>query len=359
MTSVSKTGGETKVIIQHNDGTQASSSNAAAEGLKAAFSYKQEEVQAQKPLKSQDLNYENFPKNSRKDASDYAGRSLNEVKDAARDFNADFPEKPYVVDYDGFPRPEHFHKKNYGGDKQAYEAWKDAVTEWVEDCKQDMATRKSNNLDSLTKNFERAMNNGFFNIYLQMGITRDFIQATYEALDGNMNQIKEKLDKKAQEIMQNSRRVGEQVTSDVEDAVYDSSDGIHHHIDDAKKDTISEITDVIDYKNKQQTEELQKTIAAEHRDTRNSIKTAKEETQEINALSTAISAALHDWQDILRTDDILNKIEAYKLEIIQSTKVDHAKKLELLDKLLNLINTDGFIRDSELEEIVTETRRII
>ena len=175
----------------------------------------QPQTTMQKTLKAQDLNYEGFPKANRLDASEFAGRSLNEVKDIAREFNADFPEQPYVIDYSKFPNPENFSKKNYGGKEEAYTAWKNVVTEWVEDCKQDMATQRSNHIGSMTEKFERAMNNGFFNMYLQMGITRDFIQATYEALQGDINKVKEQLDLKAQQIMQNSRNVGQQVSQTV------------------------------------------------------------------------------------------------------------------------------------------------
>lgn len=255
MTTVGQVNQELKVVAQQNEGTQVQGSNVDAQ-LREAFSSDQPQGnQLTKPLKAQDLNFEGFPKGNRLDASEFAGRSLNEVKDAAREFNADFPETPYVVDYSEFPKPEAFSKKNYGGKEEAYNAWKDAVTEWVEDCKQDMVTRKSNHIGSMTEKFERAMNNGFFNIYLQMGMTRDFIQATYEALHGDINKVKAQLDAKAEEIKQHTTRVGNNVArnvnantnrqaaatrshiSDIGAQLYDHAnilaEGINTHIDDA------------------------------------------------------------------------------------------------------------------------------
>ena len=90
-------------------------------------------------LKAQDLNYESFKKSERSAAFDIANRSLNEVKDKVREFNKDFPLQAFFPPYATFPKPEGFNPKNFGGKDEAFNAWKMAVVEWVEDVKQDIA----------------------------------------------------------------------------------------------------------------------------------------------------------------------------------------------------------------------------
>lgn len=228
---------------QENQGTSISRTNTADAQLRSAFTFDQKEEQKlAKPLKAHDLNYENFPKKNRLDASDYATRSLNEVKDRAREHNNDFPDNAYVVDYSTFPNPEDFEKKQYGGTDKAYSAWKTAVSEWVEDCKQDMVAAKNTNLTSMTEKFEKTLQSGFFNLYIQMGITQEEIQTVYEKLNGNINKVKAELDKKAEEIKSNSRAVGRQVTRNVnattvavgQKVIQNSNEntfGLHEHLD--------------------------------------------------------------------------------------------------------------------------------
>ncbi len=369
MTKIGQTNQELKIIAQQNGGTQVAGPNADSQ-LRESFTFEEKQTpEMQKPLKAQDLNYENFPKANRLDASEFAGRSINEVKDAAREFNADFPETPYIVDYSGFPKPEVFSKKNFGGKEEAYNAWKDAVAEWVEDCKQDMVTRKSNHIGSMTEKFERAMNNGFFNIYLQMGMTRDYILATYEALHGDINKVKEQLDAKAEEIKRHSSAVGRSVTRNVNantnrqvGELHDHLDwntaGLHTHIDKAASGLRGDIDDAVEKINTntdQRAQETQDTVKTESQ----TLQQQEQASRQIGALSDAISSALHDWQDVFRTDETLGKVENLKMDIIKSRKVDDNKKLELLNKLLNLVNNDGWISQGDLDKIVTDTRKII
>lgn len=381
MVKVGNVNSEMKVVVQ-NEGVQVSGSNADAK-LRQAFNYPQgQDVQMQKALKPQDLNFEGFPKSNRLDASEFAGRSLNEVKDAAREFNADFPESPYVVDYSNFPKPEEFSKKNYGGKEEAYSAWKNAVIEWVEDCKQDMVARKSNHIGSMTQKFERAMSNGFFNIYLQMGMTRDFIQATYEALQGDITKVKEQLDKKAEEIKHHTSAVGRQVTDKVNDNTNTEIGSVHNHIYQASTDLhnhIYEASNKIVDNNNRNADEIKEAVKEEGMSTRGAI--AKEgekiremgqKTREIGALSDAISSALHGNTtgiDVTsctglgirggHTEETCVRAENLKNEIITSTKIDDNKKIELLTKLRDLVTTDDWVTKGNLESIVTEATRII
>lgn len=380
MTKVGQVNQELKVVAQQNEETQVEGTNVDTQ-LREAFNSDQVQGnQLTKLLKAQDLNFENFPKGNRLDAPEFAGRSLNEVKDAAREFNADFPKTLYVVDYSEFPKPETFPKKNYGGKEEAYNAWKDAVTEWVEDCKQDMVAKKSNHIGSMTEKFERAMNRGFFNIYIQAGITRDFIQATYEALNGDINKVKEQLNAKAEEIKKHTTTVGRNVINKVNANTNKQVAGLHQHITNSTNELhehldkntqeikehvddtanslhnkINDSTSTLLYNIDQNAQETQEVVIGESRKLQKQEKTS----QQINALSVAISTALHDWQDVFRTDETLGKVEDLKMNIIKSNKVNDNKKLELLGKLLELVNNDSWITQGNLDAIVTNNLTII
>lgn len=226
MVRIEGTNQELKVIQQNKESVP--TQNGAEVQLREVFTYEQNQDNSiSKPLKAEDLDYSKFPKKNRLDASDFATRSLNEVKDKVREFNSDFPEQPYFPDYSSFPNPESFDKKKYGGSDNAYRAWKNAVTEWVEDCKQDMSAAKSANINSLTRSFERTLNQGFFNLYLQAGITRAEIQEVYEKLNGNMNDVKKALDEKANEIMKNDNRNAAKINGKMDD----EATKLHKHLD--------------------------------------------------------------------------------------------------------------------------------
>lgn len=227
--------------------TSVKNNNTADAQLREAFSYDNSNNPPEKQkFDVNQLDYSGFPKKNKVDAFDFARRSLNEIKDAAREFNADFPQNPYVPNTSIFPKPENFTKKQFGGKEQAYTAWKSAVTEWVEDCKQDMVSAKNGHINSMSAKLENIMKSGFFQIYLELGITQQEIQQAFEATNGNINDLKEMLDKKANELKQNMQRGFAGVNTNTNRAVgvaidkinsntdYQASE-IHRHLDHTER----------------------------------------------------------------------------------------------------------------------------
>ena len=193
-----------------------------------------ENTQVKKALKAGDLDYSKFPRANRLDASEFAERSLNEVKDLAREFNKDFPQNPYITDFDSFPRPESYTSKQYGGKDRAYVAWKSAVKEWVEDCKQDMDAGKDVGMQDLASRFEQTVQKGFFNLYIQNGMTQQEIFDVYQALEGDINKVKQELDSRIKKDGAYTRQVVKDAVADqanwVVGEVRRESNGIHQHI---------------------------------------------------------------------------------------------------------------------------------
>lgn len=281
MTQVNGTDAKLKVISPQQENTTVAKGSNVDTQLSNALSTKEiEEKPLNTPLRAQDLDFSKLPKGNRLDASEFANRSLNEVKDLAREFNADFPDSPYIVDYSSFPKPEDFDKNNYGGKKEAYAAWKNSVTEWVEDCKQDMIASKSKHLGSLAENFEKTMNSGFFGIYLQMGITREEIKTAFEALEGDINGVKKYLDKKADEIKANTRNIGAQVTKNVNKNTDEQASGVHAHIDHNTGAIMDKVDSAqIEITRNIETEEqkTRDTVSTEHKQTRAKAEKLKDE----------------------------------------------------------------------------------
>ena len=183
-----------------------------------------------KPTK---LDFTGFAKENRAAAAVKARDSLNEVRDLTRQFNADFPNKSYSPKYADFPKPEDYDKKNYGTKKDAFEAWKDDVDIWKEDAKQDIATMRSKNIDNLQKQNLA----GLKAIYCKLGLTEDFIATTFQELQGDIQSVKEKLDKAVKDINANTNRVGNRViandnrnTAGVHAHIYDSTRSVHEHL---------------------------------------------------------------------------------------------------------------------------------
>lgn len=192
----------------------------AARKLKASFNYAGmsggADVQVEnKPPK---FDFTGFKKGDRAHANEYAARALNEIKDVVRSFNRDFPTNPFIVDYRSFPNPKDFDEKNLGGKSQAYEAWKDAVNVWVEDIKQDLEAKKSRSAEELHQETLMHITNSFCQIYIQMGLTREFIELTCEEFKGDVNSIKEQLDKAVKDINSNTNRQAGVIREELKEA---------------------------------------------------------------------------------------------------------------------------------------------
>ena len=151
----------------------------------------QQQTEEVKPLKARDLDYSLFSKSQMKDANKLAERSLNEVKDLTRDFNADFPAKPYVPNYEEFPKPEEF--KQFKNKDDRYDTWSDAVVEWVEDCKQDMKTQRSTNLNDMASLFEAKIDRNLIVSCAQFDITRETMLKLFEEAQGDMQKFNESI----------------------------------------------------------------------------------------------------------------------------------------------------------------------
>ena len=150
------------------------------------------------------LDFSGFKKSYRQHANDFARRSLNEIIDTARSFNRDYPTTPYIIDYEAFPLPEDFDPKNFGGKDNAFESWKDAVVEWVENAKQDIEAARTKSAEEMYESTIETMTNGFYGVYMQMGLTREFIEATCKELSGDIKAVRARLDEAVKEINSNT-----------------------------------------------------------------------------------------------------------------------------------------------------------
>lgn len=316
-----------------------------------------------KALKAHELDYSDFPKANRGDAAQFAERSLNEVKDLARTFNADFPDAQYQINYSDFPRPEQFPKKNYGGKEEAYGAWKNAVTEWVEDCKQDMNTLRNTNLAELGATLDmymdevnKKLDQGFFNMYLQEGVTRDFIIQTYQDLKGDINAVNIALNKKAAEIRAQIVKTGQEIIANDNN----NTAGIHNHIridGQITRGALEAVGELIREDVRAEGNATRHTVRSESSYTRHTVRAEADKTQEINALSDAISSAINNTDDT-RAESTVKSVEQLKSRIVSSQRITHDEKLKLLTKLRNLVIEDDWITSKDLGNILIEARRI-
>lgn len=258
-------------------------------------------------IRPQDLDYSLFKK-EKAEAYKLAERALNEVKDIVREFNSDFPYNPYQPNYKDFPKPEEFAQFK----KDAFAMWERAVDAWVEDCKQDMVSKKSTNLEGmangLANRFSVELARGKFEVYTALGLTLQRVEELFYQVGGNLESLEVAVRKEAAKIRTTVQENGEQVKAYVEEEA----------------------------------------VKTRNVDTDN-----HKETQEINALSDAISASAAG-----RLPDKIASIEDLKNKIINSENINHDKKVELLTELSRLVITEFHVSDTELSNILRETRTI-
>ncbi len=190
-TAVTTTVNETIATTNDNFRTWNEADGRLAAALTGTDNTEPQQAEVVKPLKARELDYSLFSKSQMKDANKLAERSLNEVKDLTRDFNADFPAKPYVPNYEEFPKPEEF--KQFKNKDDRYDAWSDAVVEWVEDCKQDMKTQRSTNLSDMASLFEAKIDRNLIVSCAQFDITRETMLKLFEQAQGDMQKFNESI----------------------------------------------------------------------------------------------------------------------------------------------------------------------
>lgn len=173
------------------------------------FANEPQEVQAEpakpaKPLEAYQIDYSAFAKKERADAKEFAEEKLADLRKVVNQFNLDFPQRQYVIDYSSFPKPENFtqFKKN-----EAFDAWKDSVKKWVSERQDEVAGQRSYNLQHVSINIAA----GFGALGAQLGFSTEFIAAKLEELGGDVNKLNSCLKKTQQAIIANDNRNAKEI----------------------------------------------------------------------------------------------------------------------------------------------------
>lgn len=169
------------------------------------FANEPQEVQAEpaKPLEAHKIDYTPFSKKDRDDANSFATQAIREVRKNAEELNANFPQNPYIVDYDSFPRPEDFAQFK----KNAFNTWKERVTDWTIAQNDAMKTRENYNMQHINNTIAA----GFGVLGAQLGFSTEFIAAKLEELGGDINKLNECLKKTQQAIIANDNRNAKEI----------------------------------------------------------------------------------------------------------------------------------------------------
>lgn len=322
-----------------------------------------EDVQIKtKRVDPQELDFSNFTKKYAITARKEAREVIQDLEDQINRHNRKNPNNQVFIDFTNFPNPKKYDKKTNGGNVEVYEAWSDALRHWekqetnrLDDAMDVTIVEVANQLTENQQKLANLINAGRYEVYINAGITQARIEQLAQEVNYNFDNLTVMLNKEFQKTRAHTTNVGANVTGQIGkhlDSVYEKLDG---KIDDA-------------------TEEIKGTVQAEGLNTRITVagvgadvvdkvnqntNAQGQQTKEIESVSTAISSAIHDWQDVFRADSTIDEVETLKQEIIKSSNIDHNKKMELLNKLLNLVNNDALITDNDLKAIHTETKSIL
>lgn len=271
------------------------------------------------------LNFEGFQKKERAAANELATRSLNEVKDLTRDFNHDFPATAYSPDYTSFPKPDDFSAKNFGGKEKAFVAWKDAVKEWVEDCKQDIQTLKATGIEDL----KRQINENFIRSWEIQGLTRDVIMQTLQKVDYDIQAASRELKHTVQNEAAKIKSTVRSESARTRETVREEAGYIHQHIGDAEAalhDHVENAKEDIKLNDNINTHFVVDEIQVDGDKTRTQIDMNKQEEKEKNELKEKINLALRNEPN--KTKKAIEKV----LEA-EGKRFDYNRFTDNLDKL--------------------------
>ena len=157
------------------------------------------------PPKSHQFNYKNFPSSSRDVAVKIVNETISDVDKAVRNQTG---ENRYVVDYNDFPNPADYKMDGLSKQKQ-FDAWKDDVTAWKNKHLDEINRRNQTTIDNLNENINRLRDNviqGFLITYAELKLTREEMTEMYNALSGDVEQMKAQLNKKMNELKQSIKQ---------------------------------------------------------------------------------------------------------------------------------------------------------
>lgn len=140
--------------------------------------------------------------------------------------------------------------------------------------------------------------------------------------------------------------------------VTDTAEGVNKHTDEAIGGVKRHINNAKNEVNRN-INEAKRDIKKVHQhidEVNGNVEVTAQQVKEIESVSSAISNALNSTHVTLgRSHKTTTGVENLKQKIIQSTNIDHNKKMKLLNKLLNLLQADYFITDEDLDAIHKET----
>lgn len=211
--------------------------------------FQPQQVPVETTSKMPELDYTSFPKKLRAYANDIATRSMNEVKDLVRDFNKNYPATTYNPPYEEFPKPESYSAKNLGGKEAAFNAWKDAVKEWVEDCKQDLQSLK----DTGMQDIQKQMQENFITSWTLQGLALETIMEVLERHNNDTKAALQELKNLVQKEGAKTRKTVEKERNHIKEAIAFNATEIEYAIETESK----QIKDKMDSTKKEEAEKAE------------------------------------------------------------------------------------------------------
>ena len=311
------------------------------------------ELKDTKPLKAYQIDYTTFKNKDRNAAKDFAESALEQVKTLVDEYNKDYPQSPYITNYNDFPKPEEFTQFK----KDAYTSWRASVDQWVDDIRNELRDKKDWNLRDVTLSIDQ----GFRAIGDQLGLDAEFLNQKLNELGGDINLLNECLKQTRQAIIANDNKNAKTIMNQ---AVINTL-AIYNHIEDDGDMTRNMIFD--------EATSIKDEVQITREKTLDSVDKKAQQTQEINALSDAISSALNisdgTMVNILgagggrvsleHSDKTIKRVETLKQKIVSDKNMTHEEKITSLTRLRNLVIEDEWITKKELDKVLEEEEKKI
>jgi len=246
----------------------------------------------------------------------------------------------FELDFATFPKPE-----NYNDIKKAeiIENFEKDLARWLNNetlrIASDVATQKGSVVEALEK-INETIDQQALNLYLRMGYTEAFIYHCFQMAKGDLNQLARIIKQEAAK----TRATVEQNTDEVIEVVKQEGGSTRQFVEE---DNV---------KTRRLVQENKINTSINHAVTRGTVNQRAKETQEINALSSAISAAINNTDDS-RAETTVQKVEVLKQSIINNSKLSHSEKIDKLENLRQLVINNDYITQAHLNKIAGEDSR--
>lgn len=247
MVSVNGVSSELRVLqSQSEDARSVNTTNAQQNVPVGQGAEPKQNVQFNKHVNAQDLDFSNFSRKEAELARSEAREVIQDLENQINRHNRKHPKNPVFIDFTEFPNPKNYDKKTNGSKSEAYKAWSDELRHWqmeetmrLDDAMDATAEELANRILLGQQKLANKIDTGRYEAYINAGITQYRIEELAQQVNYNFDQLEVLLNSEFQKTKQKVVSTGNRVVGRVNANTNRAAEGIDMRIENATNSIIT------------------------------------------------------------------------------------------------------------------------